>query len=55
LEQEWDAVAGLQYLALPNLRLIGEYRRHEFEDSASTPHTAQLKDDGFPFSAMIML
>ncbi len=51
--REWDVVAGLQYLVLQNLKLIGEYRHHEFEDSASTPNTARLKDDGFTVRAMI--
>jgi hypothetical protein len=50
---EWDAVAGLQYLILQNLKLIGEYRHHEFEDSASTPNTARLNDDGLTVRAMI--
>jgi hypothetical protein len=51
--REWDAVAGLQYLILQNLKLIGEYRHHEFEDSASTPNTARLKDNGFTLRAMV--
>jgi hypothetical protein len=51
--REWAVVSGLQYLILPNLKLIGEYRHHEFEDSASTPNPARLKDDGFTVRAMI--
>lgn len=51
--REWDIIAGMQYLILPNLKLIGEYRHHEFEDSSSTPNTARLKDDGFTLRAMI--
>jgi opacity protein-like surface antigen len=51
--REWDVVAGLQYLMMQNLKLIGEYRHHEFSDSASTPNTARLQDDGFTIRAMI--
>jgi hypothetical protein len=50
---EWDVVAGLQYLILQNLKLIGEYRHHEFEDSASAPNKARLNDDGFTVRAMV--
>jgi hypothetical protein len=50
---EWDAVAGLQYLILQNLKLIGEYRHHEFKDSAGTPNAARIKDNGFTIRAMI--
>ncbi len=52
--REWDVVAGLQYLLLPNVKLIGEYRHHEFEDSAGTPNPARLKDDGFTARTMIV-
>jgi hypothetical protein len=52
--REWAMVAGLQYLLLPNLKLIGEYRHHEFEDLAGVPNTARLKDDGFTARAMIV-
>jgi hypothetical protein len=51
--REWDVVSGMQYLLLQNLKLIGEYRHHEFEDSASLPNTARLNDDGFTVRAMI--
>ncbi len=51
--REWDVVAGMQYLVLQNLKLIGEYRHHEFEDSAHGPNTAGLIDDGFTVRAMI--
>ena len=49
----WDVVSGLQYLVLQNLKLIGEYRHHEFANSASAPSTARLKDDGFTIRAMV--
>ena len=51
--REWDVVAGLQYLVLQNLKLIGEYRHHKFEDSPGAPNTARLRDDGFTARAMI--
>jgi hypothetical protein len=50
---EWDIVAGHQHLILQNLKLIGEYRHHEFKDKASTPNTASLKDDGFTVRVMM--
>jgi hypothetical protein len=51
--KEWDIIAGVQVLALENLKLIGEYRHHEFEDRASTPQKATLTDDGFTLRAMV--
>ena len=51
--REWDIVAGLQHLVLPNLKLIGEYRHHEFDDPASTPNAARLSNNGFTVRAMI--
>jgi hypothetical protein len=50
---EWDIVAGLQYPIRQNLKLIGEYRHHEFEDRAATPHTSRITDDGFTLRAMM--
>ncbi len=49
---EWDIVAGLQFLFLENFKLIGEYRHHRFEDTAGSPRTATLTDDGFTLRAM---
>jgi hypothetical protein len=51
--REWALVAGLQYIVTQNLKLIGEYRHHEFEDKAGAPKTARLKSDGFTARAMI--
>ena len=51
--REWDIVSGVQYLVSQNLKLIGEYRHHEFEDKASAPNTARLEDDGFTARTMI--
>ena len=48
---EWDAIGGVQYLVLENLKLIGEYRYHEFRD-ASTGPSSTLKDSGFTIRAM---
>ena len=52
--REWAVVAGMQYLLLPNVKLAGEYRHHEFQDSAGTPNPARLKDDGFTARTMIV-
>jgi hypothetical protein len=51
--REWDVIAGVQHLVLQNLKLIAEYRHHEFEDRAGTPRTAKLTDDGFTLRAMV--
>jgi opacity protein-like surface antigen len=51
--REWDVIGGVQFLVLQNLKLIGEYRHHEFEDRASTPRHATLTDDGFTLRAMV--
>ena len=51
--KEWDVVAGLQYLLSQNIKLIGEYRHHEFQDTAEGPNTARLKDDGFTVRVML--
>jgi hypothetical protein len=49
--REWDIIGGLQFMVLENLKLIGEYRHHEFDDRVSGgPST--LKDDGFTLRAM---
>ena len=50
--REWDIVAGVQYLIDQNMKLIGEFRHHTFEDTAG-PATARLKDDGFTFRVML--
>ncbi len=50
--KEWDIVAGIQYLLSQNIKLIGEYRHHTFEDTAG-PSTARLKDDGFTLRVML--
>jgi hypothetical protein len=51
--REWDIIAGAQHTVLANLKLIAEYRHHEFEDKAGTPRTAKLTDDGFTLRAMV--
>jgi hypothetical protein len=59
---EWDILGGVQYMVLENLKLIGEYRHHEFDDRVSSttylagPTVAgnsTLKDDGFTLRAMV--
>jgi hypothetical protein len=49
---EWDVIAGVQYLVLQNVKLVAEYRHHEFEDRAGAPRPAKLTDDGFTLRAM---
>jgi hypothetical protein len=49
---EWDIVAGFQHLILQNVKLIGEYRHHEFKDETGVPESAELKDDGFTVRVM---
>ena len=50
---EWDIILGAQHTVLTNLKLVAEYRHHEFEDKAGTPRTAKLTDDGFTLRAMV--
>ena len=50
---EWDVVVGFQHLIYQNLKLIGEYRHHKFENKLYLPATASLTDDGFTVRAMI--
>jgi hypothetical protein len=49
--KEWDVIAGLQFMVLENLKMIGEYRHHEFDDRVATG-SSTLKDDGFTLRAM---
>jgi hypothetical protein len=51
--REWDVIAGMQYLIMQNLKLIGEYRHHTFENRVGAPNLARLKDDGFTLRAMM--
>ncbi len=53
--REWDVVVGAQYLINQNIKLVGEFRHHEFEDRSGTPNTAKIKDDGFTIRIMIGL
>ncbi len=50
---ETDEVVGAQYLLQENVKLVAEYRHHEYKDQASTPETASIKDDGFTTRFMI--
>ena len=47
---ENDYIVGLQTLVAPNLKMIGEYRDHKFDDLAST---GSLHDSGFTLRFMI--
>jgi hypothetical protein len=49
--QEWDLVGGLQLLVLENVKLIGEYRHHDFDDRI-TAGRSTLRDDGFTVRMM---
>jgi hypothetical protein len=49
--REWDLIGGLQLLVYENVKLIGEYRHHEFDDRVATG-SSTLKDDGFTLRAM---
>lgn len=53
--REWDIIGGLQFLVpgVQNLKIIAEYRHHEFEDRASRPNQASLTDDGVTLRAMV--
>lgn len=51
--KEWDVVAGVQHLLDSNIKLIGEFRHHRFEDSAGVPNVAKLTDDGFTVRVML--
>jgi hypothetical protein len=48
--RERDYVLGVQSLIAPNLKLIGEYRTHKFEDLASA---GKLEDTGFTVRMMM--
>jgi hypothetical protein len=48
--RENDYVLGVQSLVAPNLKMIGEYRDHKFEDSASA---GSLKDNGYTLRFMM--
>ncbi len=45
--REWAAVFGLQWYALENMKLVAEYSRHEFENTASSPSKQKLEEDFF--------
>jgi hypothetical protein len=51
--EESDYILGFQHLIDQNIKLIGEYRHHRFEDKAGVPATAKLTDDGFTFRVML--
>jgi hypothetical protein len=51
--EETDYVVGFQHLLDPNIKLIGEYRHHRFEDKAGLPVVARLTDDGFTLRIML--
>jgi hypothetical protein len=50
--REWDVVAGVQYLIAQNVKLVGEFRHHKFEDTGESA-TARLTDNGFTVRVMV--
>jgi hypothetical protein len=48
---EHDVVIGVQHLIEQNIKLVAEFRTHEFEDTSTSP-TARIKDNGFTIRAM---
>jgi hypothetical protein len=48
--KEHDVLIGFQHLVDENIKFIGEYRHHEFEDNAGP--AARLTDDGFTLRVM---
>jgi hypothetical protein len=50
--KEHDVVIGAQHLIQQNVKLVGEYRTHKFEDTA-TPTAAKLSDNGFTLRIMM--
>jgi hypothetical protein len=54
--REWDVVAGVQYLVYQNVKLVGEFRHHVYEDLQIKPpdtRTARLTDDGGTLRVMM--
>ena len=51
--REWAAVGGLQWYVLENFKLLAEYSRHEFRNSASTPNKEKLTEDFFTLRAAV--
>ncbi len=51
--REWAAVVGLQWYPLANLRLIGEYSRHEFRNTVSSPSHQRIEGDFFTLRAAL--
>jgi hypothetical protein len=51
--EESDYIVGFQHLLEQNIKLVGEFRHHRFEDKAGVPATAKLTDDGFTLRVML--
>jgi hypothetical protein len=50
--KEHDFILGAQYLIEQNVKLVGEFRSHKFEDTI-TPTAAKLSDNGFTLRIML--
>jgi hypothetical protein len=64
--REWDVVAGIQYALWENVKFVGEFRHHRFEDHATgafaanmlqpflvRTNVASITDDGFTARVMM--
>lgn len=51
--REGAAVGGIQWYVLENFKLLGEYSRREFENSASVPRHQKLDEDFFAVRAVL--
>lgn len=51
--REWAAVGGLQWYLLENFKLVGEYSRREFKNTASTPAEQKITENVFTIRASL--
>lgn len=51
--REWQVAAGLQWYVLENFKLLAEYSRHEFKNTASSPSKQRIEEDFFTLRAAL--
>jgi hypothetical protein len=51
--REWQAVVGLQWFILENLKIVTEYSQRRFDNNESVPHHEHLTDNFFTVRAAI--
>lgn len=51
--REWAVVGGLQWYVLENFKLLSEFSRHEFTNTASSPSKQKVKEDFFTIRATL--